>query len=90
MRKIYIIGHKTAFKIGFSGDPEQRVKEIQTGNDNPIEILFEMERQDACFLEKHLHRKFHKHRKKGEWFSRDALTIRDVIAAIYNYTEYDW
>jgi hypothetical protein len=90
MKKIYIIGHETAFKIGFSEHPEQRLKEIQTGNENQLEILFEMERKDACQLEKHLHRKFGKSRKMGEWFDRDTVTVQQVIVAAYNYTEHDW
>lgn len=90
MRKIYVIGHDTAYKIGFSADPESRVKELQTGNDKIITLLFEMERKDANFLEKHLHRKFRKHRLSGEWFSNQNLTLQEIIVAIYGYTDYDW
>lgn len=87
---IYIIGHDTAFKIGFSSDPEYRLKQLQTANPHVLCLLWSMERQDAVKLEKHLHVKFNKHKMTGEWFDRTTLAINLVIAESYNYTKYDW
>ena len=90
MKHIYIIGHDNAFKIGYSNDPNARVKQIQTGNENKIELLWSMERNDAIKLETHLHRCFQKHRKNGEWFDRSNLSIERVVSESYMFVEHDW
>ena len=77
-------------EIGFSSDPSARVKQLQTANEQPLRLLWCMQRQDAVKLEKHLHRRFKKYQKHGEWFDSTKLTTQQVINECYNFCKYDW
>lgn len=90
VKYIYVIGNETAIKIGFSTDPQERLKQLQTANEQPLTLLWSMERADAAQLEKHLHRKFKKHKLLGEWFNRSAINIQTIINESYTFTKYDW
>lgn len=64
--KIYIISDGEYIKIGISSDPEERLKNLQTGNPRELELL-------TCFpgskiLEKELHNLFESCEGVGEWF----------------------
>lgn len=87
---IYVLGNEDSFKIGVSTNPNIRIKQLQTGCSSPLTVLWTMERADAYKLEKHLHRKFQKHKRVGEWFDKSKITLDQIKSESYMYTEYDW
>jgi hypothetical protein len=76
---IYFIlaGHKTV-KIGYSADPNVRLKDLATGNPFELKLLGTMPGQFAT--EKELHRIFDRFRLQGEWFRYDGQ-LRDCLDA---------
>ena len=70
-------------KIGYSDDPDRRLKELQTGNPYKIKICFALPcatKKDAVRMEANLHRLVTaKYRRLcGEWF----LIYGDIIKLI--------
>ena len=79
---LYAIGTKGAKqKIGFSRDPEQRRKTLQTGNPEPLIVhyTFEIDDAKASKFETFVHKEYNHKRLTGEWF---AMTPTEVIAAM--------
>lgn len=79
---ISIIQDGDQYKIGHSVKPDQRLKEFQTGNPRPLEIVFEYETAWAPKLEEYLQAHFKTKRTRGEWYAltnEDLSTINDVI-----------
>lgn len=73
---IYLIKAGNAVKIGYSQYPETRIKALQTGNPEKLEIL---ERKNGGrFDEFHLHRLCKEYRLNGEWF-RDCPEVRNIF-----------
>lgn len=89
-RYIYVIKCGNELKIGYSVNPEARVKAIQTSRAEPVTLEWKRERADAAQLEKYLHRMFSKHRLGGEWFNGDTLLVEDVRKASFSFLQYDW
>lgn len=84
---IYIIREKRGqdypptFKIGYTRDrPENRMKELITGNPTAFEVLhiFEGDEED----EKALHKLFGSYNVQGEWFE---LTYERMFEVVVNY-----
>lgn len=90
MRHIYVIGCGNRIKIGYSNDPDKRLKQLQTGASDQMVLEWVQERADAHKLEKHLHRTFSKHKIFGEWFNADTLSIQEIRSAAFGYLVYDW
>lgn len=84
---IYIIkdlGNSNIYKIGVSKNPQKRVKQLQTGNCNSLELIFEIlidDKINAYEAEKIIHDylKENKKWKHGEWFN---LTSDDDVVKI--------
>jgi len=89
-RYIYVIRCNDKFKIGYSSDPERRLKQLQTSNSEKLVLEWSRERADACKLEKHLHRVFGQYRIRGEWFDAKTLTVDQIISASFGFFKYDW
>lgn len=70
--KVYLISitsDDTYYKIGFTtSDVKKRVKQLQTGNSETIEIVSEFSTVNYLKLEKMLHNKFYPQHIRGEWF----------------------
>lgn len=70
--KIYIIKAigTNRIKIGFSDDPEKRIKQLATGSPYPLQLLkvFEGTQQQ----ERRIHARFTEYRVTGEWFELDG------------------
>lgn len=64
---IYFIRLENKFiKIGYSANPDERLKELQTGSPVKLHLQATM---NGCFkTEKGLHELFNHLRMKGEWF----------------------
>ena len=63
-------------KIGVAYNVAKRVKQLQIGNANKLEVLFVMSVpnfEDAEHIEKELHCLFSKNRLHGEWFSEKNI-----------------
>lgn len=62
-----------AIKVGYSVDPNKRLKELQTGYPDTLTILLMIPGTEQT--EKTLHRQFESSRLKGEWFRPDEYLI---------------
>ncbi len=89
-RFIYVISCGNRLKIGYSTNPNERLKQLQTSNSEKLVLEWSRERADACQLEKHLHRTFNKHHIRGEWFDATTLTIGQIRSTSFGYIKYDW
>lgn len=74
---IYFVGHDDRIKIGFSTEPEQRIKVLQIANPERLMVHLLMPGSEAA--EASLHERFSGHRIAGEWF-RLAPEIEQFIA----------
>lgn len=77
---IYIITNGTYFKIGFSKNPERRVKQLQTGNSDKLSLLYSVKIDIAPIkvIETIVHRQF-PHKISGEWYSGNFEEIKQTI-----------
>ncbi len=65
-----------AIKIGYSLDPESRLKTLQTSYPDTLKILCLIPGDEK--REKSFHDRFYKHRLNGEWFAPDKQVL-DVV-----------
>jgi hypothetical protein len=68
-----------SLKIGFSADPERRLRQLQTGSDEPLQLLAFFEATFA--VEKEIHRRLSGSRMSGEWFQR-SREVEELILYI--------
>jgi predicted GIY-YIG superfamily endonuclease len=79
MSFLYVIGNNTnRQKIGFSADVDRRLKTLQTGNPDKLNIHYFIECEDSKVrkLEKKLHKELSYKRLNGEWFN---MTPKEAI-----------
>lgn len=62
------------YKIGYSANPNQRLKQLQTGCPDKLDIIHTFESVRAKKLELALHNSFSYARKHNEWFD---LSLED-------------
>lgn len=79
MNKIYLIKslNEGIYKIGVSKKPSKRLKEVQTGNPAPIDILYLYESDNAYKIETVLHNRYSHFNTHGEWFE---LSIKEEMS----------
>ena len=68
---VYIIKADTFVKIGYSKNPEKRLKEMQTGSPHDLKLIakFPYEtKESAAAKEKEFHLLFSAWHHRGEWF----------------------
>lgn len=70
---------RSAVKIGVSAKPEQRLREVQTGNPHPLDLALIV--PGGYALERRLHQQYAPIRLSGEWFKLtqelvDLITTR--------------
>lgn len=87
MDKIYLIKslNEGVYKIGVSKSPNKRLKEVQTGNPSPIDILYLYETENAYKIEKALHNRYSQYNTHGEWFElsiKEELSFMETCASI--------
>lgn len=70
-------------KIGATRNLEQRLLALQTGCPFPLRLLSALPTADPLGYERHLHRRFARHRLDGEWFKPcpDMETLLDMTIA---------
>lgn len=87
---IYAIGTDTKQKIGFSKNPETRLKQLQTGNAEQLNLHHYIEVPDdrTRLLERFLHKDIGYKKLKGEWFNMTKQEAVDyLIFAKITWTE---
>lgn len=69
---VYFIEDGSKVKIGFSYNIEKRKKELQTGNNNELKLLYYIKECEPSF-EKYVHSICQRYRENGEWFDKKAI-----------------
>src|SRR6478609_1004056 len=72
---VYLFKAGDFYKIGFSGDPSKRLKDIQSSCPLPVEIIRTWIHGDAANIEMDLHALFASKRLEGEWFALDESDL---------------
>lgn len=76
MPYIYLVKCGEYFKIGIAADPAARLRGLQTGSAEPLELMRAVECVDARNAEAFLHHEFRKKKHRGEWFK---LASEDIL-----------
>jgi hypothetical protein len=79
---LYVIGNaERKQKIGFSGNVEKRLMELQTGNPEKLYIHHTeaVPKDRVRLLERKLHRELGYRRIKGEWFDLSATEAKHML-----------
>ncbi|MFJ6486308.1 GIY-YIG nuclease family protein [Streptomyces sp. NPDC091682] len=85
---VYVIGsvESTRVKIGTSVNPKKRLKELQTGNPERLELRWCT--SGGRELETMLHQAFAAHRVEGEWFDfGDVQPVGAIPAVVHQLSE---
>lgn len=80
---IYIISDGENIKVGVSKDPDHRIKQLQTGSVNKLELIekYCVPADKVYKLEKICHTRLQsRYRKRGEWFRKP--NVWDLICTI--------
>lgn len=77
MKHVYFIGNGTHIKIGVASDPRARLRAIQCGCPETLELLLCIE--GAFDTEREIHRRLADDHIRGEWF-KDGPQIRALMA----------
>jgi predicted GIY-YIG superfamily endonuclease len=67
---VYLISDSNTYnyKIGISNNPEKRIKELQTGNENKLKIIHKVLCENYKNVETALHNQYSFLEINGEWF----------------------
>lgn len=75
-------------KIGFSVDPDKRVRQLQTGHAASLMVFYReaVEADKVRALERVVHRLLSHRRQKGEWFSLNPTdAVLEIKHAVMRY-----
>lgn len=79
---VYIIESNGYYKIGLANEPKVRIRELQVGNPEPLELIHFVKyesRKTALAAERYMHKKFKSRRRRGEWFMVDGETLIEAL-----------
>ena len=80
MKKVYLIKSEGSnYKIGTSKHPEKRLRQLQTGNQEKLELVNTFQTNYAALVETTLHNRFSHLRQNGEWFT---LSLAEEVGFI--------
>lgn len=68
-----------AIKIGKAKVVKRRLRDLQTGNPLPLQVLGWVDAEDDFRLEADLHQEFQGRHQRGEWFRLEPAEILDVL-----------
>jgi len=86
-KKVYLIrGNDGRYKIGTSIKPNKRIRQLQTGNSDELDLIHIYESNNALIIETSLHNRYSYDRKKGEWFD---MSIVDEVRFLDNCKSID-
>ena len=78
MRYVYLIrGNDGKYKIGIAKNPSQRIKQLQTGNSDELQLIETYLSENASKIETSLHHQYSHVRNYGEWFD---LSVSDEVS----------
>lgn len=83
---VYFISDGTFVKIGKGNNPMQRLRNMQTGNGKPLELLLYLPFQDeadAFMIERTLHFFYKKNHVRGEWYDILESVNPTAIAVLF-------
>ena len=85
---IYVIGTESIQKIGFSKNPQSRLKQLQTGNSEQLFLhhMIEVSDERTRLLERFLHKDLSYKKLKGEWFKLSKQEAIDYLT----FAEITW
>jgi hypothetical protein len=76
MSKLYVLKCNELYKIGVTSQPmKKRLSDLQTGNPEPLEVVFTRKCSNYLDMEVYFHKLFADKRIRGEWF---RLTNEDL------------
>ena len=79
-KNVYIIEHEHGYvKIGVSDNPSRRAGDLQTGCPYEIQVIGQINTREPFAVESHLHDKYERRQKRGEWYD---LTAREKARLI--------
>jgi hypothetical protein len=80
MRSVYLIrGNDGRYKIGIAKNPQQRIRQLQTGNSDKLRLIDAYQSENASKIESALHMQYSYGRTIGEWFD---LSVSDEASFI--------
>ena len=89
---LYIIGSKDGpYKMGFSVNPNRRLKQLQTGHslDLLVHYIKEVDRALVKYLEYLLHKEIGRFKIRGEWYDMPLdQAIVEIEYIIIRYESY--
>lgn len=93
-RYIYIIHQENTdfYKIGYSQNPEQRLRELQTGSPFQLRLIeiYEVTSDNAPYFENKIHGWLSFNRLQGEWFSLSNILLGRLKRRIEYLHKLDW
>lgn len=76
---VYILKAGRRFKIGItSGSIDKRVKVLQTGCPDKIEVIHTFITNNSYIVEQEIHKAYKDKNTSGEWFELDNLDVNDI------------
>lgn len=66
-------------KIGYSKNPGDRIRALQTGNSRKLALMGWIESQNDCVLERQLHCKYQAYQVLNEWYEIDHSIVIDEL-----------
>lgn len=77
LKYIYVIENNGTYKVGFSKNPERRIKALQTGCANKLKLIYTepIEVAKTYIIEKIIHKNLANYKIMGEWYKTDISTI---------------
>ena len=80
---IYILENfENFYKIGYSKDPEKRVKQLNTGNSTSLKLIKKFKTKYDSKIESYLKKYFKTRNVRGEWFDLSNDDIKKALSAI--------
>lgn len=71
--------YDTVYKIGYSKSPNQRVNNVQTGNDGNVKVLYQFASKHGRKVESALHSFYSHYHKNMEWFALDLKAVQQFL-----------
>lgn len=90
---LYAVSDGDNLKIGYSVNPESRLKRMQTGNSKDLKVVWESycasDSKEAQFQEKKLHRHIRNYKIRGEWFEGQCINLLESWVVKNNSVKMD-
>ncbi len=80
--QVYVIKSGDFYKIGMTqGSVASRLKGLQTGNPEPLDVIFTIVTKDPDKLERNIHEAFKHRHVRGEWYALTDTDLSDIYQA---------